>query len=404
MGLVVRPPEPHEAEAALACSEAAYGLRYPPELRARLLERLEGGAFRCAIAADGELVGVAAAYELELTVPGPALLPVVGWSEIAVLPTARRRGVLRALLASLRAEAVAAGRAGVVLYASEGGIYGRFGFAPACAAARYRLDLARTRLREGVPPAGQVRLLRADEAASALPAVFDLARRACPGELDRGPGTWRDLLAGGARSGAARFACAYEEDGQVEGYAVYDIGPEASDGSGRELELVELVGLEGAAEAALWAYLLGTDLVERVVTSERPVDEPLRHLLEDPRSLETTSIEDLLWLQVLDPVAALSARRYAAGGSLVLEVAPVDAMPVRLLLEVEESGAAVARATSAPAELALDGAALAAAYLGGTSLGALARAGRVEERRAGALRRAIGLFAVGRAPFCTADV
>ena len=402
--MLVRSPEAHEVEAVLACSEAAYGLRYPPLLRARLLDRVGKGAFRCAVAPDGEIVGVAAAYDLELTVPGPALLPVVGWSEIAVLPTWRRRGVLRALVDTLLGEAAAIGRAGVVLFASEGGIYGRFGFAPACHAAHYRLERSRATLAHEPSGSGAVRLLRLEEARSALPAVLELARRARAGEIDRAANAWSDLLDEGQAAGAARFVCAYEDTGRIDGYAVYDVGPHSSGEGGRELEVVELVGLHPAAEAALWAYLLGTDLVDRVVTAERPVDEPLRHLLADARALETRSVEDHLWLGLLDPAAALAARRYAASGALVVEVVGPPAAPVRLQLEADPVGAAIVGPTDRPVELRLDGAALAAAYLGGTTLGALARAGRVEERRPGALRRADGLFATGAAPFCTADI
>lgn len=401
---MVRRPEPHERAAALACSEAAYGVRYGEPARARLLQRIDGGDLRCAVAGDGELVGLAATDEVELTVPGPALLPVAGWSEVAVVPTARRRGVLRALVGALRAEAVAAGRAGVVLFASEAGIYGRFGFAPACSAARYRLDLARARLRPAPAPAGRVHLLRPDEAASALPAVFDVARRLRPGEVDRAAGSFAALLEPTGPAGAARFVAAYEVANRLDGYAVYDVGPRPGGRPGRQVELVELVTVHAAAEAALWDHLLATDLVRTLVTSERPVDEAVRHRLADPRTLETVAVDDHLWLCLLDPAAALAARRYGAPGRLVLEVRGEQGVPTRLCLESDRTGAATVEVTTDPAELVLDAGALSAAYLGGTALGPLARAGRVEERRAGALAAATALLAVEDAPFCTADV
>ena len=52
------------------------------------------------------------------------------------------------------------------------------------------------------------------------------------------------------------------------------------------------------------------------------------------------------------------------------------------------------------ADLALDTAALAAAYLGGTTLAQLAAAGRVEELRAGALPRASSAFRGELEPWC----
>jgi len=64
------------------------------------------------------------------------------------------------------------------------------------------------------------------------------------------------------------------------------------------------------------------------------------------------------------------------------------------------SAAAVVERTDGPADLSLDVADLAAAYLGGIRVADLARAGRVAELTAGALRRADALFASDRAPWC----
>ena len=63
-------------------------------------------------------------------------------------------------------------------------------------------------------------------------------------------------------------------------------------------------------------------------------------------------------------------------------------------------GPAGAERTTADADLACDVTALGSAYLGGLSFRQLARAGRIEERRAGALARADALFASDRAPWC----
>jgi predicted acetyltransferase len=61
---------------------------------------------------------------------------------------------------------------------------------------------------------------------------------------------------------------------------------------------------------------------------------------------------------------------------------------------------AVVERTDAPADLLLDVADLAAAYLGAFRVSDLARAGRVEERTPDALRRADALFASDRTPWC----
>src|SRR3954452_1898142 len=96
-----------------------------------------------AVRDGGRIVATTAIEELELTLPGgPA--PVAGVTMVGVLPTHRRRGLatglMRAQLDALRdgGEAIAA------LWASEGGIYGRFGYGPAAASGRLRLRTDRT--------------------------------------------------------------------------------------------------------------------------------------------------------------------------------------------------------------------------------------------------------------------
>jgi predicted acetyltransferase len=60
----------------------------------------------------------------------------------------------------------------------------------------------------------------------------------------------------------------------------------------------------------------------------------------------------------------------------------------------------VAARTDAAADIALDVAALGSVYLGGFTFTELARAGRLEEVRPGALARADALFRVDRRPWC----
>ena len=54
------------------------------------------------VACDGtDIVGMSSFLDFELTVPGGAVLPMAGVSSVAVAPTHRRRGVLRAMFAEL---------------------------------------------------------------------------------------------------------------------------------------------------------------------------------------------------------------------------------------------------------------------------------------------------------------
>jgi predicted acetyltransferase len=154
--------------------------------------------------------------------------------------------------------------------------------------------------------------------------------------------------------------------------------------------------------AALWRYLFDMDLAGTIKLWGRPVDDPIRWRLADPRRLRVTDVGDHLWVRLLDLPGALAARRYAVDDALVLEV--TDAVRPgnqgRFRLEGGPDGAAC-EPTPAPPDLALDVTDLGAAYLGGTRLASLARAERVAELTPGALLRADRMFTAAPPPICT---
>ncbi|MDA8296586.1 MAG: GNAT family N-acetyltransferase [Actinomycetota bacterium] len=406
---MIRRPAAHELDAVLEIDEASFSWKMSPAERARAAESVEAGVVRVA-ELGGELVGALGAFSAEMTCPGGGLVRAVAVSNVAVLPTHRRRGVMSALLAHLFAEARGSGHLLCALYASEGGIYGRFGFAPGSFAATYRLERGAARLARTAAGQPAVRLLRPTEAAEVLPAVFDLARRQRAGELERTPGGWAALLEE-PTGPAARFVAAAVAAGEVMGYAIYEVVSNAPAGCAqpeapvaeRVARLVELVALDDAAYRALWSYLIGVDLVATLVTGPRPLDEPLRFLLEDPRALEVRRLEDHTWLRLLDVPRALAARRYRGAGSLVLELSD-DHCPGnagRFALVVDASGQASVAPSGEPADLVCDVAALAASYLGATSWWTLARAGAASAATPAALDRADLLFGTAEQPFCT---
>ena len=92
-------------------------------------------------------------------------------------------------------------------------------------------------------------------------------------------------------------------------------------------------------------------------------------------------------MRLVDLPEALATRGYEADGDVVVEVddtaAPWNAGRWRIRVK---DGAAEATRTDDEAELSLPISALGAAYLGGTNLAEMARAGVVSEHRPGAAR------------------
>ena len=344
--------------------------------------------------ADGKPVGTSGLYTLEVTIPGARQIAMGGVTSVGVLPTHRRRGLLRGMMRAMLDDCHARGEVLAGLSASEGGIYGRYGFGPATGTVRWELDRASARLASGRAEwPGRLELVDSAAMAAAAPALHNMVRRTRVGQVSASPGTWVSAVQGGQK----RFVLHYGPDG-VDGAAIYryDLA-----GSGTvQVDWFEASSAD--AYTALWMLLADLDLTKRVVAAKRPVDEPLRWQLADPRALRVTRTADDLWIRLIDVGGALAARTYLAPGSLVLEV--TDAFcrwnAGRWLLDGGPEGASCSRAAAgAAAELVLDAATLGSLYLGGTAPGTLARAGLIHELVPGALNRAAAMLAQPDAPF-----
>ena len=204
------------------------------------------------------------------------------------------------------------------------------------------------------------------------------------------------------RNGAEALRVAIAEvDGVAVGYAMFRRkgGWEAAGPRGT-VSVREVVAATPAVARALWGVLVDLDLMATTEAWPLALDDPISHLLVDPRAAEPR-IADNVWVRLLDVPAALRARRYAAPVDVVLEVTdallPANAGRWRLSGGPEQ---AEVSATDSPADLSLDVRELGAAYLGGTGLSGLAAAGLVTEHRPGALAEAATAFGWAQAPVC----
>jgi len=356
---------------------------------------------RTRAAFDGDdLVGTSRNYSFELTVPGGASIPAAGVSAVAVLPTHRRRGILRAMMAALLDDSAERSEQVSMLTASEGGIYRRFGFGISSLALDVTLDVcdvefARPR------PAGRVRLVDRHELERHAPALFDRVRRARPGAVSRSEVWWADVHA--PHKSGTRFDVLYEaENGQVDGFGTYAIEARWDPEPAHVLNVRDLVAASPVAEHALWRYLCEIDLVRTVKGAHMAVDTPLPWLLSSPRAGLFQPTSDYVWTRLLDVPGALGARTYASTGRLVIAVndpmRPGGAADGVFAIEGGPDGAAVAATDDAP-DLTCDVATLSTVWLGGARWSVLASAGWVEEHTAGALATADAMFASTPKPF-----
>jgi predicted acetyltransferase len=81
------------------------------------------------------------------------------------------------------------------------------------------------------------------------------------------------------------FAVRESEEGKDDAYAVYHV-KHNWDGAvpAGELKVEEVIAVDPGSYADAWRYLFDVDLVHRVNAWNRPADEPLLHLLAEPRA------------------------------------------------------------------------------------------------------------------------
>lgn len=327
MDIELRPVREGELEEMARVDHVAFGSAPPdPERLAELRRAIELDRTR-AVFDGGRIVAASAAYSFELTLPGLTTVPAAGVTWVGVLPTHRRRGHLTRMMAALLDDAADRAEPVAMLLASEGTIYGRFGYGVATSHTSVEIESRHGALRPSAPGGdGRVELLGAEQAAKVFPGVLDAARRRQPGDVRRPDPFWDGLFRDpeNRRDGASPLFHVVHESaaGEADGYAVYRVKP-AWDGAAPKSRILlrEVVGLSPAAEADLWRYLFSIDLTEVVEADLRPLDDPLRWMLVDPRRLRVREVGDYVWVRLLDVAAGLAARRYAAAGSLVLEVA-----------------------------------------------------------------------------------
>lgn len=346
---------------------------------------------------NGRICGTFRSWGTELTVPGGQRLPAAAVSAVTVLPTHRRRGILRAMVAAEHEAIRQRGEAFGLLYASEYPIYGRFGYGPGVREATLSLDTRRTGFHGEA--SGLVELAKPDaEAEAALKGVFEDWRIRRSGEIRRRDHSWEYDL--GLRETAwgptwKGFVVLHRDPvGSVDGYARYHADDKWEQRQpGNAVTVDELHALNETAYASLWRFLAEMDWAATVKAERRSPSELLPWLLTNARALHMSDIGDGMWVRVFDVPRALAARTYEREGSMVLEVVDREAPGgrTRVKLDAGPSGAACTE-TDQSADLTLDVATLGAAYLGGSSLRHATAGFGVDEHREGALADADALF------------
>jgi predicted acetyltransferase len=360
-------------------------------------------ADRCLYMADGDsMVGTAGAFTFSLSVPGGDL-PAAGVTVVGVLPSHRRKGILTKMMQSQLNDIHDRGEPLAALWASEGTIYGRYGYGVATMQGGTDIERDRAGFRDDPGRSGEMRLLRLEEAPKLFDPVYEEVRRQRPGMYSRSEDFWAAHTLSDhphSRHGAGPLFCAVHEiSGRPDAYAFYRVEHEWTGLPGSRLIVREALGVDARATREIWRFLFGIDLIDRVRARSLPIDHPLHVMLNEPRRLRQT-IGDALWVRLVDLEGALRGRDYAASDRVVFSMDdPVCPWNTGSWV-LDTTGAAVSiLRTEDAAEVDLTPADLASIYLGGFTLAQLSRAGRIDA--SDALTRLDAMFRTDVAPYCS---
>jgi len=400
MGFEVRPcTSPDEFRQAITPITTYFGPTTPEETHVdRLMRVLPAERVYAAWDRD-RVVGGLGSYPLQLTVPG-GRVPAAGVTVAGVLPTHRRRGVLRAMMRTLLDACRQQGESVAYLWATEDTIYGRFGFGLASFAGEIEMPRERSAFHVPSPGSSRVRLVSPTAAEEYVAPIYELAAAATPGMFARSSAWWQNrvLIDDWRRGTGGDMQCAIvENEGRPTAYALYRVNSAFN----RHLQsgavaVIEAIGESPLATGAIWRYLFDIDLIPRITAGLLPLDHPLLLLVAEPRRLGF-SLRDGVWVRLIDVEAALSARSYRREGAVVIEIAdafcPWNAGKWRISCD------GIERTDDVPA-LRCDVAALGSVYLGGFTWTRLARALRAQELTSGAAADADMVFQTTSAPWC----
>ncbi|NGY60930.1 GNAT family N-acetyltransferase [Lentzea sp. NEAU-D13] len=349
-----------------------------------VLPSYEPGRALAAFEGD-EMIGTTQSYASSLVVPGGAVVPHSAISRVGVRADYTRRGVLTALMReqlSTLPDPVA------TLRASEGRIYGRFGYGMAGRWRTVVIDAKRAVIPGDLT--GRVRMLDQDTADKLLPELHEAVGLTKPGQIGRWAGWWaraRDRKSDAENS----VTVVHSGPGGDDGFLTYKVSENRE--FVHKLSIEDFVWANDDAWRDLWIYVTRLDLIDKVEI-ELALDEPVSWLFEDPRVVNTTEVFDEIWLRLVDVPRMLQARTYGTADPVVIEVRdkllPANDGRYRVSPDGVER-------VEAEADITIPVALLGAVYFGDTTFSQLAATKWIEGTR---LADADALFAVPQKPFC----
>lgn len=348
---------------------------YPPEAIRAIRPDMTLCAFE-----NGRIATTYAVWPLKMRFNG-AGLPVAGVTFVGTRPECRRKGYLRQVVTHhFKMLHETGGPSMAVLYASQAAIYQRFGYGIVSTHHQYRVAPHDLVFAHADPDDGRSGVFRdlPDDEMDLLKTLYRSFSATRTGYLHRGNATWKSGVLWQRSSDMSLYRMVYEKNGKPLGYVIYALtGRKVPHGQPwQHIEINDLAWMTPRAYRAIWHHLSGAGLAFEVAWQRAPQDDPLPHLLLEPRRLNIGAGDGLL-ARVVDVAQAMSQRRYDETGRFVFDL--TDSLcpwnEGRWQLETSPDGARVTR-SSRPAELVIPVDTLAMLLFGQISPSEAVRMGR----------------------------
>ena len=302
--LELRNITPDEFERWMATESRAHGnrLNHDPE---RLRPRFDLGR-SIAVFEDGQIAGGCHSHLLEMSIPGGTSV-VAGVSNVEVQPTHTRRGIMTQMMRHQIDGIHERGEPLAALFATESGIYGRFGYGIGAVHEQWSIEKRHSAYDRRMESRGRLEFVNPADIMKMLPEVSRRGTQGRPAVFQRAMHHWEDaandpIHSQGGSGGV--FYVAYVEDGRIDGYASYRTQRPT-------VTVNELVATTREASAALVAVLLRSGPVRAHRGHEAAGRRPPPLDAGRPASAPTLYSRRLVGSRVVDVRAALEQRTYA---------------------------------------------------------------------------------------------
>jgi len=249
---------------------------------------------------------------------------VAGIGAVGTLPTYRRRGYLRQIIATHFQRMYEDGERSIaILYPSQAAIYQRFGYDMVTTQYSWQMRPSDIKFRRPVSVTGTFRAVAHDEV-ELLQQIYHGFCRERTGCIHRTHERWQRTVLREPSQGVFSKVV-YQEGDKSLGYVLYDIESAGPGYPNQQLTIRDIAWLTPTAHQAIWQYLVELDLIGNITLRDITSDDFLPYLLLEPRAPSIIPpISGLMFTglmaRLVDVPRALTQRNYPVAGQLTFEV------------------------------------------------------------------------------------